>query len=165
MADWTPSLLTVSLATFDVTAFVLLAVLAGHASSALSELISGLNTVVGVLVFAYLWALVLVVMRWALGQVSFEDSSLGTLTLHAFGAGGLVGLAFLLGIVVVGTLPAVLTGNLEVLSFVLIAAIGGGIATVVGGIVGLLFGLVDLLAYRAAGRLLSPTDATTPDRQ
>lgn len=157
------SLLTVVLATFDVSVFVLVPVIVGHAGGALSDLFSGLNTYVGVILFAYLWMLVVVAMRWVLGQVSLDESATGTLAFHAFGAGGVTGFAFVSGIVTVVVLPLVITGDVPAISFVLIVVFSGGVATVVGGVVGLVLGVVNFAAYHAAGHLLPPT-ATESER-
>lgn len=162
-ADRRPSLLVVALATFDTVAFVLLLVLAGHVAGVLSDLLAGLNTVVGVAVFVYLWALVVLGLEWALGSVSLAESTAGTLALRAVGAGGLVGAAFLLGILLVGLAPLVLTGNVTALTLVLFVLFGAAISVAVGAVVGLLFGLLDLGVYRLAGRLL-PARATDPGR-
>ena len=57
------SLVTWTLATFDTALFVLLGVLVGHASGNLADLLAGLNTLVGVAVFCYLWALFVLAVR------------------------------------------------------------------------------------------------------
>lgn len=163
LLDRTPSLLTVALATFDAVAFVLALVLTGHAAGVLSGLLAGLNTVVGVVVFLYLWALVVLGVEWALAPVSLEESPAGMLALRAVGAGGLVGAAFLLGVVLFAVAPLVFGGGLTLWTLGLIVLIGAAIAITTGAAVGLLLGLVDLALYRLAGRLL-PAGATDPDR-
>lgn len=160
---WTPSLLVAALATFDAVLFVLLLVLAGHVAGILSDILAGLNTVIGAVIFVYLWALVVLGVEWVLRPVSLTGSPAGTLALRAVVGGALVGAAFLVGIVLVATAPLVLTGNLTLVSLGLVALIGAAVAIVVGGVTGLLFGLLDLGLYRLAGRLL-PARATDPDR-
>ncbi|WP_424000476.1 hypothetical protein ACOZ4I_13760 [Haloarcula salina] len=158
------SLSSWALATFDVALFVLVAVLAGHASGALADLLGGLNTLVGAAVFCVVWALFVLAVRWVDSRVSLSDS-LWTLALHGFAAGAMAGVAFLLGLVVVLVVPALAEGIAlgaatlpAVGSIALVLLIGVAVASVVGGAVGLLVGVLDGLCFRLAGRVLAAAD-------
>ena len=158
-----------TLATFDVTALVLAALVALHASGALADLLSGLNTVVGVAVFGYLWILVVLAVRWVLSAAPLGAAGLGTLALRGVAAGAVTGIAFLLGAFLVAVVPQLLTGPIEAVSLVLIVTIGAAVAAVVGALVGLVAALLNVAVYRAAGALLSEggddtAPTVTPDR-
>lgn len=154
-----PSLATWSLATFDASLFVLLAVLTLHAGGSLSDVLAGLNTVVGVVVFCYLWVLFVLAVRWVRSKVSLASASLGSLAVHGVAAGGVVGITFLLGVLAVAVGPSAVTGSLRPSAVGLIALIGAGVAAVVGSVVGLVAGLVDVAVYRLAGTALREADA------
>jgi hypothetical protein len=153
------SLETWSLATFNVVAFGLVGVLAAHLSGALADLLGGLGTLQGALVFGYLWTLVVLGTRWALagGGLARADRGEATaLLLRGTVAGSLVGTAFLLGLALGAGVVAVATRGVDPLSVVPIALLGGAVSAVVGGGVGFGFVLVDLGLYRVTGRLLPP---------
>lgn len=162
------SLSTWALATFDVALFVLVAVLAGHASGALADLLGGLSTLVGAAVFCVLWALFVFAVGWVDSQVSLSDS-LWTLAVHGLAAGAMAGVAFLFGLVAVLAVSALAEGialGTATLSAVgsigLVLLIAVAVASVVGGAVGLLVGVLDGLCFRLAGRILG--SAGDPDR-
>jgi hypothetical protein len=173
MAEWPANagrtLTAWALATFDLTLVVLLAVLAAHASGALGDLLGGLNTVLGVALFAYLWVLVSLAVRWALAAGSIGETRLRTLALRGLAAGAATGVAFLLGVVLVAVVPRVVTTRLEPLSAALITLFGVAFAAPIGALLGLSVGLLDVALYRIAGYAV-PTSArdsaaaATPDR-
>jgi hypothetical protein len=155
--DRVDGLETWSVATFDVVAFSLVLVTAGHASGGLAGSLADVGTVPGVLLFGYLWLLVVAAVRWVLAEGGLGrsgDRRLRTLAGRGTAAGAATGAAFLDGVLVVAALPRVLSGSLDVLSFGLLLLIGTAISAVVGGLVGLLLGLVDLGLVRAADRLV-----------
>ncbi|MBX0322078.1 hypothetical protein EGH21_03430 [Halomicroarcula sp. F13] len=169
-ADPALSLTAWALATFDVALFVLAALLPIHAAGALADLLSGLDTLLGVAVFCYLWALFVLAVRWVLSDAGL-DAPLRTLVPRGVAAGSAAGAAFLLGVLVVAVGPLVVTGDVPPLSALLVTLVGGAVAAVVGSLVGLLLGAVDVALYRIAGGLLPdpPTrhdesTAVTPDR-
>ncbi|WP_276270799.1 hypothetical protein [Haloarcula litorea] len=170
LAGRRPSLLAWTLATLDAAVFVLVAVLAAHATGALAGLLAGLNTLVGVVAFLLLWGLFVVAVRWVLADASLAESSLGTLAARGVAAGGVAGIGTVLAVVGVAVVPSVLTGGIEPLSVALIALVGSGVAAVVGSVVGLLLGLVDLALFRVAGAVVpAPAERegappATPDR-
>jgi hypothetical protein len=152
-----------TVATFNVVAFGLVGVIAGHATGALSDALPDLGTLPGVFLFAFLWALAVVVAWWALAEGGLDGSvasETSTLLLRGAAAGGVAGLAF--AVVVLGVaLGANLLASGNVTGFVLVTLVGGGVGTVVGLVVGLVFTLADLAVYRAA-RWLVARDATDP---
>ncbi|MFB6224731.1 MAG: hypothetical protein ABEH86_13815 [Haloarcula sp.] len=161
------SLETWTLATFDLALFVLVPVTAGHFDGALSDLLQGLDTLVGVVIFCFLWVLFVLATRWVQSQVSLTDP-LGTLALHGFAAGAVAGIVFLSGLAAALALSGLADGmslatvNLRAVAGLLpLFLISIGIAAVVGGVIGLLVGFVDVVCYRLAGRVL---DATRPAR-
>lgn len=144
------SLTTWTLATTNTVAFVLAALLPAYASGGLSDVLPGLNTAVGVVVFLALWAVVGVTTHWLLGHLDLTETSPGRVTLWAGACGALDGIVFLVGVVLALGVPSALVGPLELQSVVLIALIGAPIAAVVGAVVGVLAGLLDLMLLRAA---------------
>ena len=171
MAEWVPgddwTLTAWALATVDVTLFVLLAVLIAHASGALGDLLGGLNTVLGVAVFAYLWVLVSLAVQWVLAEASLAEAQLRAPALRGVAAGAATGVAFLLGVVVVAVVPRVVTTSLEPLSAALITTFGVVLAAPVGALLGLAFGLLDVGLYRLGGAVATARgeSATAPDRR
>ena len=147
-----PSLEAWTLATFDVVAFGLVGVLGGHASGTLVEVLPDIGTVPGILVFGYLWALVLLAMRWVLadgGLSRTEGRSLARLLARGVAGAALVGAAFVGGLGLVGGLVGLRSGiePLSVALLTLFGTVGGALG---GALVGLVFGLLDVGFARAA---------------
>ena len=162
------SLVTWTLATFDTALFVLLGVLAAHASGSLADLLSGLNTLAGVAVFCYLWALFVLAVRWVNSRVVFRDTPFRTLVLHGVAAGCVTGVAFLLGLFAVALVPTIQSGGVRPQAVLVVLLIGAGVAAVVGGVVGLVASLLDIAVYGLAGYLLPEAGAervTEPHRR
>ncbi|WP_336358404.1 hypothetical protein [Haloarcula sp. CGMCC 1.6347] len=162
------SLVTWTLATFDTALFVLLGVLAAHASGGLADLLAGLNTLVGVAVFCYLWALFVLAVRWVHGRVALDSAGVSTLVLHGVAAGCATGVAFLLGLFAVALVPTIQSGGVRLQAVLLVLLIGAGVAAVVGGVVGLVASLLDGAVYRLAGYFLPEAEneqVTEPRRQ
>ncbi len=150
------SLETAAVATLDVVAFGLVGVLAGHASGALRDLLPGFGTVLGILVFGYLWALVLLAMRWVLaddGLSRTEDRSPIRLLARGVAGAAFVGSAFVGGLGLVGGLVGLRSGiePLSVALLTLFGVVGGAIG---GALVGLVFGLLDVGLARGADALI-----------
>ncbi|MEF8790567.1 MAG: hypothetical protein V5A61_10620 [Haloarculaceae archaeon] len=141
---------TVAVATFDVVAFGLLAVLAGHAGGALGDFLQGVGTVPGLAAFGYLWALTLLAVRWVLAEGSLAgdgDRSLGGLLARGTAGGAFVGTAFVVGLA--AGLVALGTGA-DLTSVVLIALFGAVGGALVGAVVGVALGVVDVGLARGA---------------
>lgn len=138
-----------TVATFNVVALGLVLLLVGHRAGALADALSGLGTVPGLLVFGYLWGLTLYATRWALRGASLAGAT-NTLLQRGAVAGAGIGASFLLGVVLVGAAATLLAGNPQLVTFVLIGAIGSIAASLVGAPLGVVFVLVDLLCYRLA---------------
>lgn len=149
---------TWTVGTFNVVSFGLVLVLFGHMSGALTNILPAIGTLPGVLLFAYLWALVVLATRWALaggGLVRVHTEGLRALVVRGTLAGAFIGLAFVLGIVVVGGLANLLTGGGALRPLGLIALLGGSIGAIIGAAVGIVFVLVDVILYWIITRLLS----------
>lgn len=147
-----------TVSTFNVVAFGLLGVVAGHLSGEMANLLRGLSTLEGVLVFGYLWVLASVATRWAFADGGLERVQAGelrSLVVRGFLAGGLIGGGFLVGVALAGALVNVVVGSWAVrldglLPFVFIVVVVGGVAALVGGVVGVVFVLVDVVLYRVS---------------
>jgi len=143
---------TVTVATFDVVAVGLLAVLAGHVGGALGDLLGGVGTVPGLAAFGYLWALTLLAVRWVLAEGGLArdgDRSLGGLLTRGTAGGASVGTAFVAGLGLAVGLVGLGTGA-DLTSVVLIALFGAVGGALVGAVVGFALGVVDVGLARAA---------------
>ncbi|MDS0280911.1 hypothetical protein [Haloarcula onubensis] len=155
-------------AAFDTVLFVLVALVPVHAAGALADLLSGLSTLLGFALFGYLWLLGGLAVRWVLSGATLDDA-VTTLARRGAAAGGVAGVAFLLGVLVVAVGPGLVAGTIQPLSVLLVGGIGSAVAAVVGSVVGLLLGAADLAVYRVAGYALTGTGdssaAATPGRR
>ncbi|MDG5778023.1 hypothetical protein VB773_00300 [Haloarculaceae archaeon H-GB2-1] len=161
----TVSLETWTLATFNVTVFSLVPILLGHLGGLLSDVLDGLGTTVGLVVFAYLWMLTLYAIRWALADGVLDGSSY-RLVLRGSVAGALVGITFVLGLVAGGFLVQTVTNPADpfpIGALLLVGAIAAGVACVVGLAVGLVLSLVNLGLLRVADALVAHSSATDAD--
>lgn len=151
-----------TIATCNVVLFGVVGVLAGHLSGALADVLQGLGTLPGVLVFGYLWTLVVVATRWALadgGLARTDQGEMNRLLIRGAIAGALIGAGFLLGLVVGGGLISVASGSIELVSVALIGLIGSLVSAIVGAVVGVVFVLVDTVLYQAVPVLLPAPEA------
>jgi hypothetical protein len=148
-----PPLLVWTLSTANTVLFVLALVVPSYASGGLSDVLPNLSTALGVGIFLSLWVVVWATTRWLLGRVDPEEDSLARLALWGGVSGALDGIVFLLGIVLGLGLPTALVTSLQLLSIVLVAAIGTPIAAVVGAVVGLTGLVVDLAVLWAADHI------------
>ncbi|WP_224448564.1 hypothetical protein [Haloprofundus salilacus] len=144
-----PALAVWGLATFHVAALVVSLVVALHVGGSLGELLSGLNTAVGLGVFAYLWALTWWTNRRALTDAwrgdGFDPRAAAT---RATLWGGVTGVCFLLGPLVLFSVLLVVQGA-SVLAVLAIALLGALVAAIVGAVIGGAFGVVDVALLRA----------------
>lgn len=137
------------LGAFHAAGLVAVAIWFLHAGGSLGNLLGGLNTAVGLVLYTVLWALSWVATRLVLARVDVRGSPVDAVVWGALGGAG-TGVAFLLVVVVPVVLANLLTdpGILRVLPFVLGA--GGTVALLVGTVVGGLFAVVDLTLIRIA---------------
>ncbi|MCU4799988.1 hypothetical protein OB920_06350 [Halobacteria archaeon HArc-gm2] len=155
MAEADRRLLVWTLASFHVAGLTVGFVLPAYASGGLSDVLPEFGTVLGFLGYAYLWVLSFLATRWVLTDEVLEATLVGAVRpviLRGSAGGGLVGLATLLGPLLLLTIQDLLSGPSNPAGIALILAIGSGIATVVGLAFGLVFTLLDLTAVRIAGR-------------
>ncbi len=153
------NLLSLALSTFHIAFLVAVGVLLAHLTGGLGDFLKGLNTLLGLGLFAVLWA----VVWWATGNVlavvSVSDvvSWSGTKAVILRGTlwGGAVGVLFFAGFVAVAVLSFLFrpTGAIQPSSVLLILLIGGAIAFGVGGIVGISFAVLDVALIRVAHRV------------
>ena len=146
-----------TLATFDVVAFTLIFVLAGHASGGLAGSLSRFGTLPGVAVFGYLWGLVFLATRWVLADGGLDRLDAGetsALVIRGTLGGALVGTSFVGGLGLILGL-ATLGGPGELSSVALFTAFGAVGGAVGGLVVGLVFALVNVGLYRLAATVVS----------
>ncbi len=163
-------LLVWALASFHAAGFTLGVVLPAYVSGGLSDVLPAFGTLPGFLGYGYLWGLSYLATRWALAGDALADEALEetlsgsvrSVLLRGIAAGGLVGMAALLGPLLLVSIPDLMTGSGDPTSFVLILAIGLGVSGVVGAAVGLVLAAVDLVAFRAAGALRPDGDSGPP---
>lgn len=137
------------LGAFHAAGLVAVAIWLLHAGGSLGNLLGGLNTAVGLVLYTVLWALSWVTTRMVLARIDVRGSPVDAVVWGALGGAG-TGVAFLLVVVVPVVIANLLTdpGILEVLPFVLGA--GGTVALLVGTVLGGLFAVVDLALIRIA---------------
>lgn len=141
---------------FNLVVLSLVVMLAGHASGALEGSLSGFGTLPGVVVFGYLWALTFGATHWALkdgGLGRIREGEFGSLLLHGVAAGALIGVAFLLGVLLVVLVVNILEGGVQLISFALFALFGGMISSIVGGLIGGVAVVLDVALYAVTTHL------------
>ncbi|QCJ45807.1 hypothetical protein [Haloprofundus sp. MHR1] len=144
-----PALAVWGLATFHVTALVVVLVVALHVAGPLGELLSGLNTAVGLGVFAYLWALTWWTNRRALaGAWDGDGFDSRAAAKRATLWGGVTGVCFLLAPLVASSAFLVI-GGASVLAVLAIGLLAALVSAAVGALVGGVFGAVDVVLLRA----------------
>ncbi|WP_224333721.1 hypothetical protein [Haloprofundus halobius] len=143
-----PTLAVWGLATFHVTVLVVVLVVALHLAGPLGEFLSGLNTAIGLGVFAYLWALTWWTNRRALGDAwrgdGFDPRAAAT---RATLWGGVTGVLFLLAPFALFLVLLVAQGA-SVLAVLAIGLLGALVAALVGAVIGGAFGVVDVVLFR-----------------
>jgi uncharacterized membrane protein (DUF485 family) len=152
-------LVTWSLATFHVTAFVLAIVLFAYSRGALGTGLSGLNTFVGLGLFIALWVTTCFTTSRALEGLDPIGSARDRerYARRAFRWGAVTGMSFLAILGIVAILTAIAsTRPGQVASGILfpalfIAPIALVVSAAVGAIVGLVFGTIDLGLFALAG--------------
>jgi hypothetical protein len=152
-----------TLGTFHTAIFLITAVLVLHLTGVLVGLLTGLNTLAGLALFAALWA----TTTWSTGRAvppapvtNFSvNAPIGRLLLRAVRAGALNGVLFLASAAVILALSAVLTGQGQsILVFIfgglVFVTVGTLVAGTIGAIIGGLFAAIDLVLIGLARQLL-----------
>lgn len=148
-----------SLGAFHAAALVAILVALGHTAGALGDILGGLNTVVGLALYLFLWGLSWGATRGVLARVppaTIETGGAGAAVAWGALGGAGTGAAFLVSVVLVAVAPGILSRG-EPLAVVTILSIGGFVAAVVGATIGGLFALVDVALFRLARRVGEPS--------
>jgi hypothetical protein len=158
--DAPPALVTWCLGAFHVAALTVVAVLALQRGGAVGDLLSGLDTAIGLGLYGFLWAVTWWTTRRGL-RAAWRDGRGPTWKnglVRALAWGGVTGIVFFTGLFValLVVLVALGEGALATLEFGLVGAV---VAAVVGAVVGGVLGLLDMALLRAAWML----DGTAPN--
>ena len=157
-------LITISLGTFHAVVSLVAAVLVLHVTNALVGVLTSLNTVTGLVLFAALWATTTWSTRRVLRDVGELRVSLsgpiGAVVVRALRSGALNGILFLACAAVILALSALATGQGETITIFVVGGlffvpVGLLAAATIGAILGLVFAAIDLVELWAADRLLS----------
>lgn len=152
--DEARGLVTWALGTFHATIFVLVGVLILYTRDALAPLLSSLNTLAGLGLFAVLWATTFVTTARALRGLELgAPGTESALLRRTFRFGAANGMLFLAVVgLVLGVGASVAAGSFPF--FLFAAPFALVVAAAVGGVVGLIFGLVDLALLRIVSALV-----------
>ena len=151
--DAPPALVTWCLGAFHVAVLIVVAVLLLQRGGAVGGALSGLDTAIGLGLYAFLWAVTWWTTRRAL-RAAWRDGRGPTWKHSLAGAlvwGGATGVVFFTGLFAAFFVLLVVQGEdvLATLGFGLISAF---VAMLVGGVVGGVLGLLDIVLLRAARR-------------
>ena len=147
--------------TFNVVAFGLVGVVAGHAGGVLDDALPGFGTLPGLATVGYLWLLVAVATRWALaggGLTRLDADGVWPLLARGTAAGAGVGAAFVGGAALAGGVVSLLAGGVPLGSLALVVLFAGVGGAVGGSVVGAAFVLVDVALYLASAPVRPPGD-------
>ena len=147
--DIPPALVTWCLGTFHVAVLTVVAVLGLQYGGAVGDVLSGLDTALGLGLYAFLWAVTLWTTRrglhaaWRAGHEPTWKSGL----VCAFAWGGVTGIVFFSGVfaALLGLLIAEGAGGFATLG---VGLVGTGVAALVGTVVGGVLGLFDVALLR-----------------
>jgi hypothetical protein len=162
-----PRLVVWSLATFHTAFLLVLGVAALHLAGVVGDALAGLGTWAGIALYLVLWATTWWTTRRWLGALDGDpfagradvDGALWPAAIW----GGVDGVLFFLVLLAVLGAQAFARAGVDVLSFLAVAAVVGGLlAFAVGSVAGLLLGSFDLLALRVAGGTASAPESSTP---
>lgn len=145
-------LLAWAFASFHVALLVAVAIWLVHLGGGLGDLLSGLDTLLGLGLYGVLWAIVWRTTDPALTAAPPATSSAGSLLRSGATYGAATGVAFLLLLVVPGGLLLLLQGG-ELVPVVFVGGVGAVVATVVGALLGCAFALLDAGLVRAGRHL------------
>lgn len=145
-------LLAWTFASFHVALLVAVAIWLVHLGNGLGDLLSGLDTLLGLGLYGVLWVVVWRATDRALAAAPPATSSAGTLLRSGAAYGAATGVAVLFLLLVPVGLSLLLRGG-ELVSVVLIGGIGALVASAVGALLGAAFALLDAGLVRAGRRL------------
>lgn len=128
-----------------------------HAFGSLGDLLAGLNTAVGLALYLVLWATTWWTTRKVLTQTAIETAPVSSILKRGLLWGGVNGVGFLLGIVLIALAPQFLFEG-EFVPLLFITGIGSVFALVLGAIIGCLFGVFDVLLFRMTGFFVRSDD-------
>lgn len=159
MAEEAHPQLAWSLASFHTALLVTLLLAGLYATGAVGELLGGLDTVVGLGIYGYLWALTWWTNRRWLEDVGLALAELPSEPRVVVGAalrwGAVAGLLFLVGPLVVLVGLFVVDGGFGALPFVVLTGLVGALlAAAVGALVGGVFATLDLALLRVSTALV-----------
>ncbi|UPW00158.1 hypothetical protein M0R88_16795 [Halorussus gelatinilyticus] len=154
-----------ALASFHTAALTAVLVGAIYLSGALGDLLSGLDTLLGLGLYLGLWATTWWTTRRAFAAIGAAGRDgpvsrsvvLGTAGKWA-GVDGVLFLWVLVGVFAASTVSVESVDLRGVFYFLAIAGVASLLAFVVGAIVGLLFAALDLAAFRVAGSLVADAE-------
>jgi len=154
---------TFTFGTFHTVIFIVSVVLILHLSGALVGLLTGLNTLTGLALFAALWA----TTTWSTGRairgvggpVLAMRTPIGAVVTRAARSGALNGILFLAVGAVILALSALLTGQGDsigvfILGGFFVVLVGILVGATIGAILGILFAAIDLVHLWAVARLV-----------
>lgn len=154
------SLLVWCLATFHTTLFVLVPLILLHWVDVLGDLLEGLSTTVGLVLYTLLWVTTWWTSRRLLVTTPFVRTERWALSKASVKWGGVTGSCVFLELVVVAVGLVALEGHLgvpdlaSVLPILFVLAFGTLVAFVVGALVGVIQVALDLVALRVVEVLL-----------
>jgi hypothetical protein len=162
-ADGPPALVTWCLGTFHVAVLTVVAVFLLQRGGAVGDALSGLDTAIGLGLYAFLWAITLWTTRRGL-RAAWRDGH-GLAWMDGLGSalvwGGVTGVAFFGGLVAAFVVVVVAQGaggqGADMLATLGVVLVGALIAALVGALVGGLLGLLDFTVLWAARTLNGPT--------
>ncbi|WP_255150030.1 hypothetical protein [Halorarius halobius] len=140
-------------AAFHTALLVAVGVWVAHLTAGLGDPLAGLNTLLGLALYAVLWAVLYLATGRAFAAAPPGDSGLRALLVAGAGYGAATGVALLAGLVVVGAVVAVVTlgGSLTIL---LVGLFGTVVGAVVGAVLGVVFALLDAALVRLGARVV-----------
>jgi hypothetical protein len=154
---------TFAFGTFHTVIFIVTAVLVLHLSGALVGLLTGLNTLTGLALFAALWA----TTTWSTGRairgvggpVLATRTPIGAVVTRAARSGALNGVLFLAAAAVILALSTLLAGQGDSIGVFIfggffVVLVGTLAGATIGAILGVLFAAIDLVHLWAVGRLV-----------
>lgn len=164
------SLLAWCLATFHTALLVSLFVIGFYLVGAAGDVLRGLETAVGIVVYLYLWG-----VTWWTHRRWLDAHGVALITgrpdpravtVDALKWGGVTGLLFFVGVLVPSAVVLVASNGFETIPLVVLATVVGTLLSfVVGAVVGMVFALLDLLLVRVSHswRIEDRREEASPD--